>query len=224
MEVFSMKDDIKKVRVRRHLLCADGPKGGYPVGSEFEYPFPAGIARQLRLDRQRILAGAGALAVLEFAGEAQEALVPKTLAPKVVARAAAENILLRRFDHPYQAQVVFRPPHKEPTIEASWLSEYPAAEASRIRELLHKRFSEPRRDTVKPSAASPAASQAEKAKPSVNVERPACLDGDKVSAVNLAKVKRQLRDYATKVFGTKIDARQSIDKMIHQILAMEAGL
>lgn len=220
-----MKDDIKKVRVRRHLLCADGPKGGYPVGSEFEYPFPAGIARQLRLDRQRILAGAGALAVLEFAGEAQEALVPKTLAPKVVARAAAENILLRRFDHPYQAKMVFRSPTREPIAdEASWLSEYPAAEASRIRELLHKRFSEPRRDTVKPSAASPAASQAEKAKPSVNVERPACLDGDKVSAVNLAKVKRQLRDYATKVFGTKIDARQSIDKMIHQILAMEAGL
>jgi len=59
-----MLENIKKVRVKKTLLCHGGPVGGYAAGDVFEAPFPDGIARELKADSKNILNGKGTLEIL----------------------------------------------------------------------------------------------------------------------------------------------------------------
>ena len=217
--------DVKKVKIRRTLLCSDGPKGGYPVGMEFEAPFPPGIARELKLDRKRIDMGLGAL---EIVRDKPARVTVNTQSPlKVTATETKEGIdivvvdprevLFRKFDRPKSFKVVMPAQQRSSKRAKPWLSEYPKKDADRIRDLLRKRF-----DFSQPAAAGstePAETPSDSS--SLAYVRPRCLDGDKVPASKLTETKRRLRDYAAKALGAKVDARQSIDKMIAEVLSLE---
>jgi hypothetical protein len=226
------KPDVKRVRVRRTLLCSDGPRGGYPAGAVFDAPFPPGIVRELKAGRGRIEMGLGALEILK--DENEPAWVSVLAQSPLTATAVEENggitvtvtdsreILFRRFEGGPRVREIFAVPRRVSKRVKPWLAAYSDEDSARIRGLLRKRF-----DMAEMAVATAEEEDGRLEAPVVTAAevpaaRPGCLDGEKVAASELADAKRQLRDYATQRFGVKINARQAIGKMIERILALES--
>jgi hypothetical protein len=206
--------DIKRVKVRRRLLCTGGPKEGYPAGAVFGLPFPPGIVLELKLDRARIESGLGSLEIIEVTAAATD--LKKEV---VVVEADAEE---------FQGAVVTITNEADAgvdidTIDGDESNVIDLTISDSIEPVECKQVALPEAPEV-PELEEPEPEKSDTDNADSDIFRPGCLDGEVVKSNEIIKTKRQLRDYYLKRFGTKLDARYTIDRMIGQILSMEAGI
>lgn len=191
--------DVKKIRIRRQLICTGGPKGGYSAGIVLDAPFPPEIQKEIQLTWNRIMSGVGAIEILE---------IPVEVAPVDVAPVETAPVKVVPIEDLLPAE---NPPVEDPQVEDE-ADEVDGGEPGESDEPVAN--DPPKDDETKGTA--------DETEPAP--VRPACLNTDVAEIVDAIAARRELRAYAQQRFDVKIDWRLSLEKMIEQVRLLEAGI